>query len=218
MFKIKCYPKDGDGKILVPRQDFSDGYRILIPNNMKEDLQGQMRLIFYTFPDGDIKEVKISDISINTQRLDRNELLRVQDKYDYGLVDYRQLLSSNRLSDYKYEQILTNHCINYTLSGILSEEPPMNGIGHVGIRDGEVNEQTPSICYEELMVSRLAAWYDRTIEQLQIEAANEEIEPGARIVRGTDKYIVVSRTRDWRNGQQLLIIQKMYDEQSQSET
>lgn len=215
MFKIKCYPKDGDGKILVPCQDFSDGYRILIPNNMKEDLQGQIRLIFYTFPDGDIKEVKISDISINTQRLDRNELLRVQDKYDYGLVDYRQLLSSNRLSDYKYEQILTNHCINYTLSGILSEEPPMNGIGHVGRRDGEVNEQTPSICYEELLVSRLAAWYDRTIEQLQIEAANEEIEPGARIVRGTDKYIVVSRTRDWRNGQQLLIIQKMYDEQSQ---
>ena len=216
MFQLRCYPKENDGKNLRPGIDFSDGYHITIPNNMKEELQGQMRLIFYTFPDGDIKTVKISDIKIITHRLDRNELVRVQDKYDYGLVDYRLLLSSYRLSEYKYEQVLTNHCIDYTLSGIQSEEPPISG--HGGRRTYEENQQTPSICYEELLVSRLATWYDRTIEQLMVTVENEDVEPGARIVRGTDKYIVVCRTRDWRNGRQILTIQKMYDEQSQSET
>ena len=213
MFQLRCYPKENDGKNLRPGGDFSDGYHFIIPNNMKEELQGQMRLIFYTFPDGDIKTVKISDIKIIKQRLERNELVRVQDKYDYGLVDYRLLLSSYRLSEYKYEQVLTNHCINYTLSGIQSAEPPMSGIGYGGTRSGGENEQTPSICYEELLVSRLAAWYDRTIEQLMVTVDNEDVEPGARIVRGTDKYIVVSRTRDWRNGRQILTIQKMYEQQ-----
>ena len=214
MFQLRCYPKESDGKNLRPGGDFSDGYHILIPNNMQEELQGQMRLIFYTFPDGDIKTVKISDIKLVTQRHERNELVRVQEKYDYGLVDYRQLLSSDRLSDYKYEQVLTNHCINYSLSGIQSEVAPTSGIGHGGgVRSGG-NESTPSICYEELLVSRLAAWYDRTIEELQIEVENEDIQPGARIIRGTDKYIAISRTKDWRNGQMLLTIQKMYDEQS----
>jgi hypothetical protein len=94
----------------------------------------------------------------------------------------------------------------------------MSGIGYGGTRSGGENDQTPSICYEELLVNRLATWYDRTIEQLMVTVANEDVEPGARIVRGTDKYIVVSRTRDWRNARQILTIQKMYDEQSQSET
>ena len=89
----------------------------------------------------------------------------------------------------------------------------MSGIGHGGTRSGGENAQTPSICYEELLVSRLATWYDRTIEQLMVTVENEDVEPGARIVRGTDKYIVVSRTKDWRNGRQILTIQKMYDEQ-----
>lgn len=216
-FKLRCFPKESDGKNLRPASDFSDGFHINIPNNMKEELQGNIRLMFYTFPDGDVRTVKISDIKLNTQRLDRNELVRVQDKYDYGLVDYRQLLSSDRLSEYKYEQILTNHCINYTLSGIQSAEPPTSGIGYGGSRSGGENAQTPSICYEELLVNRLAAWYDRTIEQLSVTVENEDIEPGVRIVRGNAKYIVLSRTVDWRNGQRILTLQRMYDEQ-QSET
>ena len=118
---------------------------------------------------------------------------------DYGLTDYRQSLSAFRLSEYSYKQMLTSRCIGWSQSGI------------------EVEEPLTDISYEQLLLSRLAQWYDRTIEQLSVTVENEDIEPGVRIVRGNAKYIVLSRTVDWRNGQRILTLQRMYDEQ-QSET
>lgn len=198
IFQVTIRPVDNSYKTFAPLDPMItyEGYQIVIPRNMLEDLQGQIRLMFFTFPgDMDIVMVKITDITLSTFDRIRNSKTKVQDKYDYNLVDYRQSLSTFRLSEYKYEQFLTNHCVDYSFSGVQSDEP------------------LTDICYEQLLVSRLAAWYDRTIEQLTVAVENEDIQPGVRIVRGNDKYIVLSRTIDWRNGQQILTIQKMYDEQ-----
>lgn len=197
LFNIKIYPEDNEGTVFTPHSEFIPGADIRIPSNMLTELQGQLRLIFYTFPeDGGIYMLKITDIEIKL--VDNEVRPRVQDKYDYSTVDFRQRLSQYRLSEYKYQQVLTNHCINYTLSGVQTADP---------ITDTS---------YEELLLSRLAQWYDRTIEQLTVTVENEDIPPGARIIRGSNKYIVLSRTIDWRNGQQVLIIQRLYDEQQQT--
>ena len=117
---------------------------------------------------------------------------------DYGMIDYRQSLSVFRLSEYAYKQKLSTRGIDHSISGI------------------QVDDPLTDTSYEELLLSRLAQWYDRTIEQLTVTVENEDIPPGARIIRGNNKYIVLNRTIDWRNGQQVLIIQRLYDEQQQT--
>lgn len=188
-----------DKKQFNPFHRENSGALFDVPDDMYEELQGNITLMFYTFSETQgVKMFRIKDLVIShNERYVRNP---VPVATDYGLTDYRQSLSAFRLSEYSYKQMLTTRCIGWSQAGIEIEEP------------------LTDTSYEELLLSRLAQWYDRTIEQLSVTVENEDVEPGARIVRGTDKYIVVSRTRDWRNGRQILTIQRMYDEQPQSET
>ena len=168
-----------------------------VPNDMYEELQGNITLMFYTFAETqDVKMFRIKGLTISHD--ERYVRQAVPVAIDYGLVDYRQSLSVFRLSEYNYKQTLTSRCIGWSLSGI------------------EVDEPITNTSYEEVLLGRLAQWYDRTIEQLSVTVENEDIQPGVRIVRGNDKYIVLSRTIDWRNGQRILTIQKVYDEQQQA--
>ena len=66
--------------------------------------------------------------------------------------------------------------------------------------------------YEQTILDRLASWYDRTIEQVIVTVQNENISPGQRIARGNDKYIVVSKAHNWRDGMVTLTMQKMYEQ------
>lgn len=173
------------------------GARFEIPSDMFDELQGNITLMFYTFAETQgVKMFRIKDLSVS--HADRYVRSPVPVAVDYGLIDYRQSLSVFRLSEYAYKQQLSTYGIAWSLSGVKTDNP------------------VAGMSYEELLLDRLAAWYDRTVEQLQVQVANDDIEPGVRIVRGTDKYIVLSRTKDWRNGRQLLTIQKMYDEQSET--
>ena len=172
-------------------------------------LQGEITVTFYTFPETqDVKMMRITDLKISAEHVNKAQGRRgdVVDYnypdylYDYGMIDFRQSLSVFRLSEYAYKNKFTTCYVNWSQAVISTPDPITN------------------TSYEQLLLSRLAQWYDRTIEQLSVTVENEDIEPGVRIVRGNVRYIVVSRTRDWRNGRQILTIQKMYDEQSQSET
>lgn len=187
---INVYSTDGR------KFDTSGGFRVYVPSSMQSQLQGQIRLIFYTFPETrGIKMMRVSDIVIKGGETFVKS--PVQDIYDYELVDYRQSLSDYRLSEYSYEQILSTHGISHSFSGV------------------QVTDPSVGTSYEELLLDRLAQWYDRTIEQLSVTVENDDIQPGVRIVRGNAKYIVLSRTVDWRNGQRILTLQRMYDEPQQ---
>lgn len=188
-----------DKKQFNPFHRENSGALFHVPDDMYEELQGNISLMFYTFSETQgVKMFRITNLVIShDERFVRNP---VPIAIDYGLTDYRQSLSAFRLSEYSYKQMLTSRCIGWSQSGIEIEEP------------------LTDISYEQLLLSRLAQWYDRTIEQLSVTVENEDIEPGVRIVRGNAKYIVLSRTVDWRNGQRILTLQRMYDEQPQSET
>ena len=183
-----------DNKEFHPFHSDGLGAHFQIPDDMFDELQGNITLTFYTFAETQgVKVFRIKDLSISHG--DRYIRQPVPVATDYSLIDFRRSLSTFRLSEYSYKQKLSTYGIAWSLSGVLTDEP------------------LTDTSYEQLLLSRLATWYDRTIEQLMVTVENEDVEPGARIVRGTDKYIVVSRTRDWRNGRQILTIQKMYDEQ-----
>lgn len=188
-----------DKKQFNPFHRENSGALFDVPDDMYEELQGNISLMFYTFSETQgVKMFRIKDLVIShNERFVRTP---VPTATDYGLTDYRQSLSAFRLSEYSYKQMLTTRCIGWSQAGI------------------EVEEPLTDISYEQLLLSRLAQWYDRTIEQLSVTVENEDIEPGVRIVRGNAKYIVLSRTVDWRNGQRILTLQRMYDEQPQSET
>ena len=188
-----------DHKVYHPYYRDGLGHHVHISPSLINDLQGKIRLIFYTFPETQgVNMMRIKDLKVSLHQ----EQVRdpVPTDIDYGMLDYRQSLSVFRLSEYAYKQKLSTRGIDHSISGIQVDDP-----------------QTDT-SYEELLLSRLAQWYDRTIEQLSVTVENEDIQPGVRIVRGNAKYIVLSRTVDWRNGQRILTLQRMYDEQPQSET
>lgn len=190
---FKMTLRSQDKKEYFPFSTYSNGAIFEVSDEFFEYLQGNITLMFYTAAETQgVKMYRVEDIKFSHPiKTPRGRNLNPP---DWGLVDYRQSLSVFRLSEYAYKQRLTTQCIAWALAGI------------------EVDEPVTGTSYEQLLLSRLAQWYDRTIEQLSVTVENEDIQPGVRIVRGNAKYIVLSRTVDWRNGQRILTIQRMYDE------
>ena len=106
-------------------------------------------------------------------------------------------MSNAKAEEYKYEMPLNNMMADYSPSGVI---PPAT------VQD------TDADYFEQTILSRLADWFDRTIEQLTVTVAHTALSPGQRIVRGDDKYIVVSRADSWRDGMVTLTMQKLYEQ------
>lgn len=171
------------------------GIQIVVPTELAALINGYITVDFYSFYEqDDIKYLFLSDISMWHKEFPVKSL---DDDTDYYLSDFRRQLSNSKSEEYEYEQTLNNLMAAYSPSGVI---PP------------SVSVTAPVDYFEQTILDRLADWYDRTIEQINVTVRNEDISPGQRIVCGNDKYIVVSKAHSWRDGMVTLTLQKLYEQ------
>ena len=108
------------------------------------------------------------------------------------------------ISFYSFNLAFRN--INDEVNNMMADYSPS------GVIPPETVQDTDADYFEQTILSRLADWFDRTIEQLTVTVAYSTLNPGQRVVRGNDKYIVVSRADSWRDGMVTLTLQKMYEQ------
>ena len=184
--------------VSVPSQgDRRSRRMIVVPDATALDINGTLELeIFCWYPSSneELKYLALSDISISNMGFSEEFL---GDSTDHYLSDFRRQLSNSRGEEYEYKQDLNNLMVRYSPSGVL---PPT------------LEQGSSADYYEQTILDRLASWYDRTIEQVIVTVQNENISPGQRIARGNDKYIVVSKAHNWRDGMVTLTMQKLYEQ------
>ena len=151
-------------------------------------------LSFYCANQTDVKYVWLQDLKVRNCTFKEESL---GDNTDHFLSDFRRSLSNAKAEEYEYEMPLNNMMADYSPSGVI---PPAT------VQD------TDADYFEQTILSRLADWFDRTIEQLTVTVAYSTLNPGQRVVRGNDVYIVVSRADSWRDGMVTLTLQKMYEQ------
>lgn len=175
--------------------EVEEGIQIVVPSDIAALIYGYITVDFYSFYEQDgIKYLLLSDISLWHKEFPVKSL---DDDTDYYLSDFRRQLSNSKNEEYEYEQTLNNLMVRYSPSGVL---PPT------------LEQGSSADYYEQTILDRLASWYDRTIEQITVTVQNENISPGQRIARGNDKYIVVSKAHNWRDGMVTLTMQKLYEQ------
>ena len=72
-------------------------------------------------------------------------------------------------------------------------------------------QDTDADYFEQTILDRLANWFNRTIEQLNITVERTTLTPGQRIEYNDGLYIVVSRADNWRDSNVTLTLQKLYE-------
>ena len=171
-----------------------DGLRIPVTADQAELLEGNITILFYT-PSEDETGVKMTllyDMSLEpVQAYSAYYQPLIGDK-DFYASDFRRRLSNYRLSEYHYEQAICNHFLWRSMSGVKTPDVDEN-------------------LFDTLLINRLSEWYDRSIEELTVTTEYSDIMPGSVIHRGNDRYILVSKTNNWRDNQMTLILQKCYE-------
>lgn len=208
--------------------DYMEGYSMQVPTEGAENVNGYIEVEIYNFYEYDsIKYLLLSDITLEHEGF---KLLSLCDTTDHYLSDYRQLLSNSKNEEYEYEQTLNNLMRSYSPSGVKqpaivqeeTEEPSLQDIVDDMISTGinpnilfsvpqSYYAETPSEYYEQTVLSRLANWFNRTIEQLNITVERTALSPGQRIEYNDGLYIVVSRADNWRDSSVTLTLQKLYE-------
>ena len=140
-----------------------------------------------------VKYVWVQDLELrNTSFKDES----LGDNIDHYLSDFRRALSNAKAEEYEYEQTLNNLMADYSPSGVV---PPAT------VQD------TDADYFEQTILDRLANWFNRTIEQLNITVERTALTPGQRIEYNDGLYIVVSRADNWRDSNVTLTLQKLYE-------
>ena len=210
--------------------DYMEGYSMQVPTEGAELVNGQIQIDIYNFYEyNGIKYLLLSDITLEHEGF---KLLSLCDPTDHYLSDYRQLLSNSKNEEYEYEQTLNNLMRSYSPSGVKqpaivqeeTEEPSLEDVVAAMIASNEnfntnllftvpqsYYAETPSEYYEQTVLSRLANWFNRTIEQLNITVERTALTPGQRIEYNDGLYIVVSRADNWRDSNVTLTLQKLYE-------
>lgn len=182
----------GSGWISV---DVEEGVTVVVPAEIAAQMYGYIEIDFYNIYEQDgIKYILLSDISLSHPEFSQQA---INDTTNHYLSDFRRRLTNDQDEEYEYKQVLNNLMSSYSPSGVI---PPTLLLG------------ASSDYYEQTILSRLASWYDRTIEQINVTVQNSGIAPGQRVVRGNDKYIVVSKAHNWRDGMVTLTMQKLYEQ------
>lgn len=193
LFKVNPSVFDYDsffGQITDVRKPSS----IRLRENGISDINGYLSLEIYGEYADDMVYLFITDLSIEHIPFSQESL---NDSANHYLSDFRMRLSNSKNEEYEYKQVLNNLMASYSPSGVI---PPPLLLG------------SSADYYEQTILNRLASWYDRTIEQINVTVQNSGIAPGQRVVRGDDKYIVVSKAHNWRDGMVTLTLQKMYEQ------
>lgn len=165
-----------------------EGYWMPVYGMGYANIEGNIEVTFYCFKrKSNCRAMLIKNLKLEAGVCFDNDI--ATDK-DYYLSDYRQILSKPRLEEYSYKQILTNSMLSRSISGAT---------------------ETQALAYdtpENLLLHRLARWYDRTIEQLII--TTEDDLPDGSVVRiGNTEYLPVCIAHNWRDNEITLNLQKM---------
>ena len=177
--------------------DKRDIHVIPVKEDNAAEINGIITLEILSFYPGfqtDVKYVWLQGLELRNSTFKEESL---GDNIDHFLSDFRRSLSNAKAEEYEYEMPLNNMMADYSPSGVM---PPAT------VQD------TDADYFEQVILSRLADWFDRTIEQLTVTVVYSALSPGQRVVRGNDKYIVVSRADSWRDGMVTLTLQKMYEQ------
>lgn len=178
----------GIGQIIAGTPHGDLGYCMPVPEEIADQLEGHIEITFYCIKErSNCKTMILRNVKLLSPESKDDDILTRKNHY---LSDYRQILTQPRLEEYSYKQILTNSMIHRSTSGVVS--------------NGALSYNTP----ENLLLHRLARWYDRTIEQLTV--TTEDDLPDGSVVRiGTTEFLPVSIAHNWRDNEITLMLQKM---------
>lgn len=194
LYKVDPTVFDLDDFFTAEVLDIRNARKIQLRENHAYDANGPLSLTIYAQSAvDDIKYLFLTDLTIEHVSFSEESL---SDTTDHYLSDFRRSLSNTKNEEYEYEQTLNNLMADYSPSGVV---PPAT------VQD------TDADYFEQTILDRLANWFDRTIEQLNITVERTALTPGQRIEYNDGLYIVVSRADNWRDSNVTLTLQKLYE-------